>query len=111
MKQLLGIAAVAILLSVFVPALAAKNSRSVLIPSAVKVGSTVLPEGHYDVMWDGSGPDVQVTLRKGKNTVTAPAKVVEKKSGTVGVSTARDGDSNILKEINFKDLTLAFAGS
>jgi hypothetical protein len=112
MKQLLGIAAIALLLAVFVPALAAKAApRSVLIPATVKVGSTVLPEGHYTVLWDGSGPDVQVTLHQGKTTVTAPAKIVDKKNASVAVNTAHSGDNNVLTEIAFKDLTLVFAGS
>lgn len=111
MKQLLGIAAIAMLLAVFVPALAAKSTRSVLIPTTVKVGSTVLPEGHYTVLWDGSGPDVQVTLHQGKTTVTAPAKIVDKKNAIVAVNTSHQGDSNVLTEIAFKDLTLVFAGS
>jgi hypothetical protein len=110
MKQLLGIAAIAMLLAVFVPALAAKNSREVLIPTTVKVGSTVLPEGHYTVAWDGSGPDVQVTLHQGKTTVTAPAKIVDRKNAIVAVNTASQGDSKVLQEILFKDLTLVFAG-
>jgi hypothetical protein len=112
MKQLLGIAAIALLLAVFVPALSAKAApRSVLIPTTVKVGSTVLPEGHYTVLWDGSGPDVQVTLHQGKTTVTAPAKIVDRKNGSVAVNTAHQGDSNVLTEIAFKDLTLVFAAS
>jgi hypothetical protein len=112
MKQLLGIAAIAMLLAVFIPTLAAKSSREVLIPTTVKVGSTVLPEGHYAVAWDGAGPDVQVTLHQGKTSVTAPAKIVDRKNASVAVNTVTQGDSKILQEITFKDLTLVFgAGS
>ena len=53
MKRLFVVATMFAALSL--PALAAKNSQTVSIPSPVKAGSTQLTPGDYDVTWTGTG--------------------------------------------------------
>ena len=46
--------------------------------SAVTVNGTTLKPGDYKVQWDGSGPNVEVSVMQGKNVVAkVPAKVVD----------------------------------
>jgi len=55
---------------------ATKGSLSLL--TAVTVNGTTLKPGDYKLEWDGSGPDVEVSVMKGKNVVAkVPAKLVD----------------------------------
>jgi len=46
--------------------------------SPASVNGTQLQAGNYKLEWDGSGPNVEVSILKGKNVVAkVPAKVVE----------------------------------
>jgi hypothetical protein len=105
MKRIFGFVFACILLSV--PALAASNSQTVSISSAVQVGSTQLPAGEYKVSWTGSGDSAQVTLsKKGVQPVTVPAKVVEQKHDHTGVTTDTKGDKEILQVIFLSRVSL-----
>lgn len=72
---------------------------------AVNVQGKQLPAGNYKVEWSGKGPDVQVTIVNGKETVaTLPAKVVPttNKNAEDGYSAAKQSDgSNDLQTIFF----------
>ena len=72
----------------------------------VSIQGKQLPVGNYKVEWSGSGPDVQVTILNGKDTVaTVPAKVVPTtvKNSTDGYSSAKQPDgSNDLTSIFFR---------
>src|SRR5260370_5467884 len=53
----------------------AKNSNrhSVEIPDSVQVGSAQLKPGKYDVQWQGTGPEIQVSfVHDGKIVATVP---------------------------------------
>jgi hypothetical protein len=105
MKRLFGVILGCTLLAV--PALAAKNSQTVTIPTAVQVGSTVLPAGDYKVSWTGSGDSAQVTIaKKGVAPVTVPAKVVEQKNDHSGVSTGAQDGKAVLQTILLNDVKL-----
>lgn len=90
---------------------ASKNSDSVTFHDPVKVASTTLAPGDYKVVWDGAGPDVQVSFIQGKKTVaTAPAKLVNEKSDVgKAVSLRRESDnSQVVTGIAFKNRSLRF---
>jgi hypothetical protein len=55
---------------------ATKGSLELRNPTVVN-GTTLKP-GEYKFEWDGTGPNVEVTITQGKNVVTkVPAKLVE----------------------------------
>ena len=89
---------------------AEKKSDSVTFHDPVKVGSTTLAPGDYKVVWDGAGPDVQVSFVQGKKTIaTAPAKLVSENNSVKAVSTRTESDqSKVVTEIAFKKQSLRF---
>jgi hypothetical protein len=57
-------------------AFAANNGRFTLM-SPVTVGGTRLAAGNYNLQWEGSGPGVQLSVRKGQKIVAStPAKLI-----------------------------------
>ena len=65
-----------------VNAFAKENSKGALrLDETVTVDGTTINPGNYKVEWTGNGPDVQVSLVKGSQTVaTFPAHVTEQAS-------------------------------
>ena len=56
----------------------ASTKGNLQLTSAVTVNGTQLKAGEYKVQWEGSGPDVEVSILQGKNVVAKlPAHVVE----------------------------------
>src|SRR5580704_10655960 len=54
------------------------NKGSLQLYEKVSVEGKALNPGRYTITWDGAGPDVQVTVLQGKQTVaTFPAHVTE----------------------------------
>jgi hypothetical protein len=54
------------------------NKGSLQLYEKINVEGKSLNPGHYTVTWEGSGPDVQVTVLQGKQTVaTFPAHLTE----------------------------------
>jgi hypothetical protein len=54
----------------------AKGEMTLLSPATIN--GTNLKAGDYKLQWEGTGPDVQVSILQGKNVVaTVPAKVVD----------------------------------
>ena len=105
MKRFIGLALVCTILSI--PALAASNSQTVNLPSAVQVGSTQLPAGDYKVTWTGTSDSAQVTFtKKGVPPVTVPAKVVKQKHDHTGVTTNANGDKDVLQVILLDSVSL-----
>jgi hypothetical protein len=104
----------ALLAMVFaVPAisLAAKNQESVSLSKTTTVQNTQLNPGDYKVVWEGNGPDVQVSFVQYKKTVaTAPAKLVQKTSTYDGAIDTTDGANNsqVLNSIEWKKQSLVF---
>ena len=112
MKRLIYSAAILALISV--PAFAAKNSSSVTLPQAVTVGSNQLPAGDYKVTWTGTGSNVQVTLiqkdKFGAQPTTVTANVVEATENHTSFAVDRQGNVNVLENLQFGKTKLVFAG-
>ena len=52
------------------------NKTTITFNAPVTVAGTILPPGEYEVEWNGTAPDVQVTFWRGKNKVaTVPAQL------------------------------------
>ncbi|HUA16324.1 MAG TPA: hypothetical protein VMG31_13590 [Verrucomicrobiae bacterium] len=86
-------------------AFAATKANLVLNSPAV-ISGTTLKAGSYKLEWDGTGPDVQVSVIKGKTVVTkVPAKLVDLKvpaaNDAAVLSTTSDG-SNMLTGARFE---------
>ena len=75
----------------FATSVFAANKGSLQIFDNVTVNGKHLSPGNYSLRWDGSGPDVQLNIVKGKNIVaTTSAHVVNSEKSP-------DRDSAILK--------------
>lgn len=104
MKRLFGCA---LMLTLTVaPALAAKNSQSISLASAVKVGSTDFAAGDCKVTWTGNGDTVQVTLEEHGKSITVPAKLVSEKNGHKGYTVNSQGGAAQLETIQLNNVTL-----
>ena len=59
----------------------ASTKGNLQLNSAVTVNGTQLKAGEYKVQWDGTGPNVEVSILQGKNVVAKlPAHIVELQS-------------------------------
>src|SRR6266536_4249635 len=71
-----------------------KDSEHITFSEPVMVAGTLLKADTYKVVWDGSGPQVQVSFMKGSKTVvTVSAKLVTQSNpydGAVEVKTVGD---------------------
>jgi hypothetical protein len=56
----------------------AATKASLSLQQPTTVNGTKLKAGDYKLQWDGSGPNVEVSIMQGKNVLTkVPAKVVD----------------------------------
>jgi hypothetical protein len=56
----------------------ATTKGNLQLTNPVTVNGTELKAGDYKVQWEGSGPNVEVSILKGKNVLAkAPARVIE----------------------------------
>jgi hypothetical protein len=56
----------------------ASTKGNLQLTNAVTVNGTQLKAGEYKVQWEGSGPEVEISILQGKNVVAKlPAHVVE----------------------------------
>lgn len=81
-----------------------KNQHSVDISETMRVGSTQLKPGSYEIEWQGTGPTVQVRFLKDGNTVaTAPATLQtnDKQVTEDEVVDRTSGNTKALEEIDF----------
>ncbi len=109
MKTKLAMVA-AIVLVFSLAAFAGKNSETVRFSDKVTVAGTQVAPGEYQLVWEGAGPDVQVSFMHGKKTVvTAPAKVVDQDNAEKAVVTSREGGSKELLSIELKKKSLIFS--
>jgi hypothetical protein len=71
----------------------------------VQVNGKQLPAGQYDVKWEGNGPNVQVSIERGKKVMaTVPAHVVDlqdKAASDTSVVNKNDDGSRSLTQIRF----------
>jgi hypothetical protein len=73
----------------------AGEKASVKVYESVKLNGKTLAPGKYDLEWSGTGPDVQLNIRKDGDTVlSAPAKLTPVATAAVGTgySTKAEGD-------------------
>lgn len=76
------------------------NKATLQLYEKVSVDGKALDPGKYTVAWEGSGPTVQVTISKGKQTVaTLPAHLAEQAArnngDAYGSSTEPDGSRTL----------------
>jgi hypothetical protein len=101
----------AMVLAVPAISLAAKNQENLSLSKTTMVQSAQLTPGDYKVVWEGNGPDVQVSFVQSKKTVaTAPAKLVLKPSNYDGAIDTTDAANNsqVLNSIEWKKQSLVF---
>jgi hypothetical protein len=109
MKRLFGFA---FLLALFAaPTFAAEKPQKVTFPETVQIGSTPVAAGTYELTWTGSGPNVEVTVKQEKKTITTfQAKVAEGKNSP-GMTTDSKGGAEILMSIQLRNETLTLDGA
>lgn len=79
-----------------------ENKGTLRLQDKLTVAGTPLNPGEYRVEWSGSGPDVQVKLIKGHDTVaTFPAKLAEQKIAITANGYGSDADNKALTAIYF----------
>jgi hypothetical protein len=81
------------------------NRHSVEIPDSVQVGGTQLKPGKYDVQWQGTGPEIQVTfVHDGKTVATVPGTLKANDPNVTQddiVIDTTSANAKTLKEIDF----------
>jgi hypothetical protein len=88
-----------------------KDSEHITLSDPVMVAGTELKAGDYHITWEGTGPVVQVTFKRGdKVFVTTPARLVMASSPYDGAIQMKTLDSNIkvLEGIQWKKRSLVF---
>jgi hypothetical protein len=84
----------------------ALSKGSMVLGDAVTLNGTTLKAGEYKVQWEGSGPNVEVSILKGKNVVaTATAHVVELQSpapNDAALTRRNDSGPNSLSGLRFQ---------
>jgi hypothetical protein len=103
----LSLAAVALMLPLSAFA-ASKNSSNVEIPEEVVVNGKQIQPGSYKVEWNGTGPNVEVSILQGHKTIAeAPARLVDKSYEQQAIVTHQNksGD-NVLDQIQLKNKEL-----
>ncbi len=76
----------------------AGEKASVKVYDEVKLNGKTLAAGKYEIEWDGTGSQVQVNFRQGKETVaTVPATITPTKvaQSSTGYSTSREQDGSL----------------
>lgn len=76
----------------------AGEKASVKVYDDVKLNGKTLAAGKYEVEWDGTGSQVQVNFRQGKETVaTVPATITPTQVAqpATGYSTSREQDGSL----------------
>ncbi len=90
----------------------AANKGSVQFNDPVTVNGKQVAAGEYNLTWDGSGPNVELNILKGKNVVaTVPARMVDldRAAATNSIVTVSDGGQKSLTEIRFSGKKFALA--
>ena len=79
----------------------AASKAYLTLNSSASVNGTKLKPGDYKLEWDGSGPNVEVSILQGKKVVAkVPAKVVD-------LDKAASNDAAVLKQGSAGESTLA----
>lgn len=89
----------------------AANKGSLQLSSPTSVNGTDLKPGDYKLEWDGSGPNVQLSIIKGKNVVAkVPAHIVELQTpaaNSAAVTRKGDNGSSTLAGVRFEGKKMA----
>jgi hypothetical protein len=92
----------------------ASNKGSLHVDEAVQVNGQQLPAGDYQLRWEGSGSDVQLSFMQGKKEVAkTPAKVIDLEKAFPYDSAIVDHSSGAsLSQVRFagKKIALAIGG-
>jgi len=81
----------------------AATKANLSLPHATNVNGTTLSPGDYKLEWDGTGPDVEVSILQGKKVIAkVPAKLVD-------VSTPYQNDAAVVKQNGDGSASLAEA--
>jgi len=84
----------------------AATKASLQLDNAVSVNGTTLKPGDYKLLWEGTGPNVELSILQGKNVVVkAPAHVVELETPAANDATVTrktDSGPNSLSSIRFQ---------
>ncbi len=84
----------------------AATKGSLQLNNAVTINGTTLKPGEYKVQWEGTGPNVELSIMQGKNVVAkASAHVVELQSpasNDAAVTTKNDSGPNSLTALRFQ---------
>jgi hypothetical protein len=75
----------------------AGERASVMLYDDVKVNGKTLPAGKYNLSWEGSGANVQLSIHQGKETIaTLPAQIETTNSAAAntGYSTKKEDDGS-----------------
>ncbi|HXJ86067.1 MAG TPA: hypothetical protein VMS18_04570 [Candidatus Binatia bacterium] len=79
----------------------AASKANLTLNNATRVNGTQLKAGEYKLEWDGTGPNVEVSIVQGKKVVTKfPAKIVD-------LQKAPSNDAALLKQNGDGSTTLA----
>jgi hypothetical protein len=94
----------------------ASNKGSLHVGEAVEIGGQQLPAGDYQVRWNGTGPNVELSVMQGKKLVTkASAHVIDLKSAPSADAAVVDhrGSTPTVAEVRFagKKQALAIDGA
>lgn len=91
----------------------AANKTTLQVQDPLTVSGTQLKPGDYKVEWEGSGPNVEVSILKGKNVIAkVPAHVVELQQASpsdAAVVKKNDDGSRSLSEIRMGGKKFALA--
>jgi len=102
-RKIVGLVGASLLLAVSVMA-GTENKGTLRLYDNVSVQGKQLSPGTYKVEWNGQGPEVQLNILDGKNTVaTVPARVVPvtTKNDQDGYTADNENGSRTLKELFF----------
>jgi hypothetical protein len=81
----------------------AASKANLTLQNPTTINGTKLKAGEYKLEWDGAGPNVEVSIRQGKNVLAkVPAKVVD-------LNTAASNDAAMVKMNGDGTSTLAGA--
>jgi len=91
----------------------AANKGSFKLSDPVTINGTALAAGQYTATWEGTGPNVEVSIMHGKNVVaTVPARMVDLNRAPEQDTTlivVKDNGQRALNEIRFSGKKQALA--
>lgn len=91
----------------------AGNKANLQVQEPVNVSGTTLKPGDYRLEWEGNGPNVEMSILKGKNVVAkVPARVVDLQTAAPNNATVvhkNDDGSRSLSEVRISGKKYALA--